>query len=644
MPYDLKTKSGIVLRNIPDDVDPNDPRLKELAQKQVAMRPNAAEIPQLEVSDKAEAARMATEGTSNAERLLINAGAGFDSAIEGGKQLLSKVGIGQGISDDDLREKRARDSALADTTTGGGLAQIAGEAAPTFIVPFGALARGVGAGARGIGAAANALGRVPGAQAIGRGAQAVGSAVGGGTTRAVVDSALGGALGGAMGPVTDDESRLLNAAVGGTIGGALPVAGRALGAGYRALTKTGAAKRAATEARAALGDKVGETVQNLDNYAARQRPGDIPLTSAAAAQSPDLARMEAGARARNGADFFEGDQEQARAIARNVLGATDEAGDLASRKAARQAEWKSNWNTAETVADPKVFESEIGALVPKLDQALRSSEAMNPAVAGVLRSVREDIERSGEDFSPAHLQQIRANLNARGKTLPQNSYQAAPRDSPAVNSLIQEIDDILNRTTNDAWSGVTGGYAASSRLVDNSKAAGKVRDAFIDSTGQVRGKSADPRGEVPNITEAGLRRAINSAEDSGGANLMSPRANSILNQTLEALRAQGITQRVKSSATSGGGSNTASDNFAAGLMDRAPQGGWISGAWNFAKDTANKKRDSAMLRALQDPTEMRRLLTLEANAPGQLNASERQLLQLLRSTLPAASNEAFAPQ
>jgi hypothetical protein len=640
MPYDLKTKSGIVLRNIPDDVDPNAPELKALVQKQLAMRPNAAEIPQLAVSDKAEAARMATEGMSWPERMLVNAGAGFDSAIEGGKQLASKVGIGEGISDDDLREKRARDSALADTTSGGGLAQLAGEAAPTLVIPFGALAKGAGLGVKGLGAVAGRVGAAP----IARGAQAAANAIGQGTTRAVVDSALGGALGGAMGPVTSDESRLLNATIGGTIGSALPIAGRAIGAGYRALTKTGAAKRAATEARAALGDRVGDVVQNLDDYAARQRPGDIPLTSAAAAQSADLARMEAGARARNGADFFDADQDQARAVARNVLGATEEAGDLASRKANRQAEWNSNWNTAETVADPAVFGSEMAQLGPRLEKLARSPEASNPAVAGVISQIQAEIARLGDDFTPAHLQQIRANLNARGKAMPTNSYQAAPRDSPAVNRLIDEVDDILNRTTNDAWSGVTGGYAASSRLVDQSKAAGRVRDAFIDPTGQVKKVAADPQGEIPKITEAGLRGAINSAADPARGNLLSPRANSVLNQTLEALRAQGITQRVKNSATSGGGSNTASDNFAAGLLDRAPQGGWISGAWNFAKDAANTKRDAAMVDALRDPAAMRRLLTLAANAPGELTTAERQLLQVLRSTLPAASNEAFTPQ
>jgi hypothetical protein len=354
--------------------------------------------------------------------------------------------------------------------------------------------------------------------------------------------------------------------------------------------------------------------------------------------------MEAGARARNGADFFDTDQEQARAVARNVLGATEEAGDLASRKASRNAEWKSNWDLAQTVADPKVFESELGALVPKLDQALRSPEATNPAVAGVLNQVRSEIERLGPDFSPAHLQQIRANLNARGKAIPQNSYQAAPRDSAAVNSLIDEIDGILNRTTSDAWSGVTDAYTRSSRAVDQSKAAGRVRDAFIDPTGQVKKMAADPQGEIPKITEAGLRGAINSAADPARGNLLSPRANSVLNQTLEALRAQGITQRVKNSATAGGGSNTISDAIASGVTDRLPGGGVTRGVWDFAKNVANRKRDAAMSEALQDPAAMRRLLTLAANAPGELTASERQLLQLLRSTLPAAATEALTPQ
>lgn len=638
MPYDLKTKSGIVLRNIPDDVDPNDPRLKELAQKQVAMRPNAAEIPQLEVSDKAEAARMATEGSNWGERMLINAGAGFDSAIQGGKQLASKIGIGQGISDEDLKEKRARDSALADTTTGGRFAQIAGEAAPTLVVPFGTFARGAGLAAKGVGAAAGRAGL----GAAERGAQAAANAIGGGTTRAVVDSALGGAVGGAMGPVTSDESRALNATIGGTLGAAIPVAGRALGSGYRALTRTGAAKRAATEARQALGGDTRAAVQNLDNYLGQ--PRDIPLTGAAAAEAAPLARIEAGARARNGADFYDFDQQQAQAVANKVLNATDEAGQLGSRKAGRQAEWQSNWNTAEQVADPQVFSQEMGRLVPELEALGRSPEASNPAVRGVLNEITTDITRLGDDFTPAHLQQIRANLNARGSAQPQNAYQAAPRSSPAINRLLDRVDEVLNRTTNDAWDAVKGGYADSSRLVDQSIAAGKVRGAFIDpQSGRVLGTAADPQGAVPLITEAGLGRAMTGARKQG-QDAMSPRTAQGLSQALEALRAQGITQRVKKSATAGGGSNTASDNFAAGLMDRAPKEGVIGSAWNFAKGVANSRRDDAMMRALQDPAEMRRLLTMAVNAPGELTTAERQLLQVLRSTLPAGSNEAFATQ
>jgi hypothetical protein len=638
MPYDLKTKSGIILRNIPDDMDPNAPELKALVQRQLAAR--QIQPPGIEVTDKAEAARMATEDMSGPEKLLVNAGAGFDSAIEGGKQLLSKIGIGEGISDEDLKEKRARDSALADTTTGGRLAQIAGEAAPTLVVPFGTFARGAGAAARGVGAVAGRVGAAP----VARGAQAVANAVGQGTTRAVVDSALGGAVGGAMGPVTSDESRALNAAVGGTIGAALPVFGRAIGSGYRALTKTGAAQRAAAEARNAMTDAERQAaVRNLQAY--NGAPRDIPLTSAAAAESAPLARMETGARSRNGADFYDFDQQQAQAVANKVLRSTDEAGELGSRKASRQAEWNSNWNTAEQVANPQVFAQQMGELAPELEALMRSPEASNPAVRNVLNDIRGEIDRLGPDFTPAHLQQIRANLNARGSFQPQNSYQAAPRDSAAVSKVIDRLDEVLNRTTDDAWDAVKGGYADSSRLVDQAKAAGRVRGSFIDpQSGRVLGTAADPQGAVPLITEAGLNRSIAGAQKPGVGNVMSPRAAQGLAQTLEALRAQNITRRVKASTTGGGGSDTTGNAFAADLMDRAPKSGLIGSAWDFAKGVANSRRDDVMQRALQNPQEMQRLLTMAVNAPGELTTAERQFLQVLRSTMAATGNAAFETQ
>jgi hypothetical protein len=73
-----------------------------------------------------------TKGMGWGEKALVNVGAGIDSAWQGAKQL-----VGQGESDEAIKEKRRIDQHLADQTTGGGLLQVAGEIAPT--IPWGSV-------------------------------------------------------------------------------------------------------------------------------------------------------------------------------------------------------------------------------------------------------------------------------------------------------------------------------------------------------------------------------------------------------------------------------------------------------------------------------------------------------------------------
>jgi hypothetical protein len=589
MPYDLKTKSGIVLRNIPDDMSPDAPELKALVQQQLAQRAPKPAMP-VQASDPDEAARMATEGMGWGEKAMTNLGAGFDTALQGAKQLGGMVGIGPGVTDEEIRDKRARDEALAHQTTGGKALQIVGEAAPQLLIPGGA---------------------------------------GGGIARVAAKSAMAGGAGAALAPVTSDESRALNMAAGAALGGALPLAGRALRTGYEYVMPAGATARAAREVQRTVGPDAA-AMRKLDDYAA-SKP-DIPLTSAAVTEHPGLARMEAGARAKNGAEFYDFDQGQGRAVFDKVMRNTRDAGELAKRRGERSAEWDSNWRAASELADPEVFGQRMAEFVPQLKAALRTPEASNPAVRGVVDNILGEIERLGDDFTPGHLQQIRANLNARGKALPQNAYQAAPRDSMAVNTLIDEIDGILNDTTKGAWDAVKGGYADASRGVDASKAAGRVRESYVDSeTGRVRGTAIDPHGDVPAITEAGLNRALDAARGPDKRNLLSPQATAGLSQTLEALRQQNIVQRVKKSATAGGGSNTASDMIAAGVRDAAPGGGITKMLWDNVAMAGNNRRDRVLAEALRDPAAMRQLLQKQVSTPGELTDGEQALLRLLRS-------------
>jgi hypothetical protein len=99
------------------------------------------------------------------------------------------------------------------------------------------------------------------------------------------------------------------------------------------------------------------------------------------------------------------------------------------------------------------------------------------------------------------------------------------------------------------------------------------------------------------------------------------------------LRRQGIVQRVKKSATAGGGSNTISDSIAAGALDKAAEKGGGVTMWALGKvrDIATSKREAALLDALRDPEAMAKLLQTAARAPGDLSPREVLLLKLLRS-------------
>jgi hypothetical protein len=207
---------------------------------------------------------------------------------------------------------------------------------------------------------------------------------------------------------------------------------------------------------------------------------------------------------------------------------------------------------------------------------------------------------------------------------------------------------VLNNVTSGKWQGVVDDYSAGSRLVDQSKAAGRVREAFYDrNTGRVLGVAADAAGDVPKITEAGLGRAINRGSDRAGNVQLSSAAQTRLNTVLDALRRQNITQRVARTATAGGGSNTASDRIAAEAAGQAADA--IAGAAgapgaavartgiDALRAFANTQRDRALAEALQNPQELRRMLEQLERSGQPLTAEQDALLRILRGSAVAGS-------
>lgn len=570
-----------------------------------------------------------TEGMSTTEKVLANIGAGMADLGLGVRQLFASDkpdGLGDLVTGDspkkrlerEAAEKRRMDKQLADSMTGGGALQVAGNILPTLAVP-------------GLPLATNA-GRLAIAGA--------GAAAGAGT--------------GALTPVTEGESRGQNMALGGVVGAALPMA---LSAGRGVVNAFRSEPRAARELGEALfqpgmGRPEREAVLRQAIQATRTAPPtvvgntQIPLSMSARLSSPELARLEAGSRARNGANWYDFDQAQARAVADAFQTATEDAAQLAARRGSRSNNWNTNWSAAQQGADASRFAAEIPRLRANLDQAMTSAESSNPAVRSMVQAIADDIDRvtaAGVEYTPGHLQQIRANLSAKFSPLNPNAFTAAPRDSSARLSVMREIDDILNNATGGQWQNVVDTYARDSRLVDAAKAAGKVRSAYYDpQTGRVLGVAADADGAVPKITEAGLGRALNTARGPGGDSLLADPSRQSLEAILAALRQQNIVQGVKRSATAGGGSNTASDMFAARAADAAgdaalaavggPAAPVARGGVNFARNLVNVRKDRALAEALQNEQQLVQLLQREAaNQRAPLSIEQSEVLRLLRA-------------
>jgi hypothetical protein len=212
-------------------------------------------------------------------------------------------------------------------------------------------------------------------------------------------------------------------------------------------------------------------------------------------------------------------------------------------------------------------------------------------------------------------------------------------------SVLREVDGILNNATGNRWQKVVRDYQRDSDAVRAAQAAGKVREAFWDPTGNIRKKAADAAGDVPIITEFGLRQAINSTRGPQDNLMLSAQANDRLNAIVDALRAQGIVQGVKRSATAGGGSDTESNRYAAQAAGRAAEALGASGSMaaagtgavlNRLSAMATANKDRALAEALQNPQQMISILERKLASGAPLGPEEQYLLTLLRG-IPAAA-------
>lgn len=549
-----------------------------------------------------------TEGMSYGEKAIANLGAGLDTTWQGAKQL-----VGQGMSDEELREKRKRDKALAEATFGGGVIQTVGEILPT--IPL-----GLGAGAL---AARGVLG-------------AAGAAAAASPT---ISAALGGATAGALQPVTEDESRLTNTGLGAVTGGVAPSVLKLAMKGARGAGQV--AERVAAAAPGRVGERAAERVglrrtqellrrelpQGLDDVN-RYTPhphltaeGYRP-TAAVATQMPELAGLERASRTTNPEHWMQAD-ELAHRARWNTL---DEGLQTADDLAAHLADANDVGSGVDAVfksidrAGKQRFNAEMDNFYQRLQQAKQSAEYHgNPAVKSAVDYLEGTMRTAGVT-TPKLLHQMKRTLAAGLTGVPgagDTGVRAAARE-PFIVGMTKEMDSILNKASRGKYDQWKADYSSVMSKAEGAKADINIRGKFIDEATGMPKKPLAGLDDVPVLRGHALRQAVASAGSHKrgvrkGQNLLSTGSQDVIEGVARDLDAADVIARSKAASTGGSGSDTAGNLALQSMLMEAmlPTG---LGAARYIKAEGNRKAQAQMQRQLatllQDPEMLRRFLRM----------------------------------
>lgn len=606
-----------------------------------------------ELEDRAAAAQLQREQTSRdaaqqtlaemgwGERALANVGAGFSNFGQGVRQLASKVGIGAGPSDDELRDQRLRNEELRAAMTGGGALQVVGEVAPT--IPLAMLSGGA------LGAAAS---RVPALAPAAAAAARLPNAA-----RLAGTGAAGGAAGGALAPVTSDESRGENIAHGAVAGAVLnPVLGTVVPAALRAggnvvrsirdtLSPEGAAQRTLREAiPAAERDALAQSLRAASPSPSAQAPvgraplsfgGTIPETAAQRTGDATLARLEAAARANPATadDFVAFDKARNLAVFDELQSMTPSALRLQRQELARDLATAPLRDRSLSLVDKAGKPGQ--ALLDQIDTIMDSPSGVNPAVRQVASYVRDVI---APDSSAAHVYEVRKVLAAKlgGKSMMGDDLAAAAKGARReVTNLIGAIDQDFSAKSGGAWADYLGEYGRRSQPVSNTRAMQGVMDD-LDQKALM--------GNAPQVTAAGLQRALDANAQGRFGSKLTPEAQAQADALMATLRRGEMPGRVrKISGTMGGGSNSAMDLAQMAVGHVPVLGGLAQSAIRGTRQDITEATARAMGDALQDPEAAARLIASLPPGPaaqflqrfGRVPAVQAGAEALMRSVRPA---------
>lgn len=589
----IRTRDGIVV-DIPDGASPNGPEAKALVHAERVQRQTAADR---ETYDP-------TKGMGGGQKLLANLGAGIDTTVQGVKQL-----FGAGPSDQDLQESRGIKEHLAEKTTGGGLAQTAGELLPT--IPLGMGASGLAA------KAAPAL-------MAGRAAP-------------YVQGALEGAGIGGVQPVTSDESRLANAATGALGGAAAPVLAKAVAGGARgvgrlaerplaALEQTGLSptgqffsERGGARALSKTLKQQGVTEAEAATTAYKPHPFlDEGPTASMVTQSPKIAGLERASRAVSPEEWMAKDQALADARWKMLDEGLNTSADTAALRGAADTVGQ-GVNKIYSAVGPKRFIAEMDQFFGQIQQAKSSAPYRgNPAVKTAVDYV-EGTMRDAGSVTPELLHTMRKTLRSGMVGTPGLGDQAvrAASKEPFVNSLADRMDEILDKSSKGKYGQWKEDYGTAMTRLERSKADENLRNTFSDQAGVGR-VPPTALGGAPDVSPAKLRSAINNfgvlkQGPQKGKDVLSTGSRDVAEGVLSDLDAQQILQRAKKAGTSLGGSNTAMDVAKmTGAALYSPHTAVLQ-LVNMASSRAYTDAQRRMLaEVLQDPARLRAFLQAQA--------------------------------
>lgn len=311
-----------------------------------------------------------------------------------------------------------------------------------------------------------------------------------------IAASTAGAAGGSLSTPGEGESRAANSLQGAGIGMGVAGGGTALGAAGRYLSDLApdakkAAARTVKVLEKALGRPQMDSISaNLDN------PQVLPMTTAAASQSPGLAQIETQMRGKitpKDRPKWERRDEATQSAAWDELQkATGRAHNLDTVTSAHDDAWTAIQNRLNAIKIGPIQRQRLQEDLQKLTETPEfglSGDAKN-SVQRLIGEVANDTNQLGA------LAQYRS-----------QEIDRLPMSEPQKKMLLDVIDSHLDKLSKGAWGKFqTVQLPGLERDVTEAGAANKVLNDFMSEGGVVRGRTGN---EIPKVTDARLRGAIN---------------------------------------------------------------------------------------------------------------------------------------